>query len=46
MSRNYVLHKTLCRFMKVDRVLRDTKEDVEERGRKILLVWIVGAIEI
>ena len=32
--------------MKVSRVLRDTKEDVEELGRKILLVWNIGAIEI
>ena len=32
--------------MKVSRVLRDTKQDVEELGRKILLVWIIGAIEI
>ena len=32
--------------MKVDRVLRDTKEDVEELGRKILLVWNIGTIEI
>ena len=45
-SMNYVVHKTLCRYMKVDRVLRDIKEDVEELGRKILLVWNVGAIEI
>ena len=32
--------------MKVSWVLRDTKEDVEELGRKILLVWNIGAIEI
>ena len=34
--------------MKVSRVLRDTKQlqDVEELGRKILLVWNIGAIEI
>ena len=32
--------------MKVSWVLRDTKQDVEELGRKILLVWIIGAIEI
>ena len=32
--------------MKVDRVLRDTKEDVEELGKKILLVWNIGTIEI
>ena len=32
--------------MKLDRVLRDTKEDVEELGRKILLVWNIGTIEI
>ena len=32
--------------IKVSRVLRDTKEDVEELGRKILLVWNIGAIEI
>ena len=28
------------------KVLRDTKEDVEELDRKILLVWNIGAIEI
>ena len=33
--------------MKVSWVLRDTKQDdVEELGRKILLVWNIGAIEI
>ena len=32
--------------MKVSRVLWDTKQDVEELGRKILLVWNIGAIEI
>ena len=32
--------------MKVDRVLKGTKEDVEELGRKILLVWNIGTIEI
>ena len=32
--------------MKLSWVLRDTKQDVEELGRKILLVWIIGAIEI
>ena len=32
--------------MKVSRVLRDTKQDVEELGRKILLVWNIGAIGI
>ena len=32
--------------MKVDRVLRDTKEDVEKLGKKILLVWNIGTIEI
>ena len=32
--------------MKVSWVLRDTKEDVEELGRKILLVWNIGTIEI
>ena len=34
--------------MKVSWVLRDrdTKQDVEELGRKILLVWIIGAVEI
>ena len=32
--------------MKVSRVLRDTKEDVEELGRKILLVWNIGTSEI
>lgn len=32
--------------MKVSRVLRDTKEDVEELGKKILLVWNIGTIEI
>ena len=33
-------------YMKVSRVLRDTKEVVEELGRKILLVWKIGTIEI
>ena len=32
--------------MKVSRVLRDTKQDVEEVGRKILLFWNIGTIEI
>ena len=32
--------------MKVSWVLRDTKQDVEELSRKILLVCIIGAIEI
>ena len=32
--------------MKVDRVLKGTKEDVEELGRNILLVWNIGTIEI
>ena len=32
--------------MKVDRVLRDTKEVVEGLGKKILLVWNIGTIEI
>ena len=32
--------------MKVSWVLRDTKQDVEELGRKILLVWNIGTIEI
>ena len=32
--------------MKVSWVLRDTKQDVEELGGKILLVWNIGAIEI
>ena len=32
--------------MKVSWVLRDTKQDVEELGRKILLVWNIGVIEI
>ena len=32
--------------MKVSWVLRDTKQDGEELGRKILLVWNIGAIEI
>ena len=30
--------------MKVDRVLRDTKEDVEGLGKKILLVGILGQL--
>ena len=32
--------------IKVSRLLRDTKEDAEELGRKILLVWNIGTIEI
>ena len=32
--------------MKVSWVQRDTNQDVEELGRKILLVWNIGAIEI
>ena len=32
--------------MKVSRVLRDTKDDVEELGRKILLVSNIGTIDI
>ena len=32
--------------MKVSWVLRDTNQDVEELGRKILLVWNIGTIEI
>ena len=38
--------RLLADDMKVDRVLKDTKEDVEELGRKILLVWNIGTIEI
>ena len=32
--------------MKVSWILKDTKQDVEELGRKILLVWNIGVIEI
>ena len=45
-SRKYVFTRLFEDDMKVSWVLRDTKQDVEELGRKILLVWNIGAIEI